>query len=910
MQTYRAKRTDFDTLIASLDKADDNGSDMEIDFALEALSAFFDKHSQSRQRAPLDPNNLPWRTPKVTNRQPIADTKGFQTAFFGQERPKLAAVGKTTGISVPKVLPAKPNADDLAETEDVQITPAIRAKAQELGNEPLAIYLWVRNNIRFTPTYGSVQGSQDTLDKLSGNAFDTASLLIALLRAANVPARYAYGTIDVPVDKVMNWVGGTTNIAAAQQVLGQGGIPNAALVTGGGVKNLRMEHVWVEAWIDYLPSRGAQHVEGDTWIPVDASYKQYTFTQGMDLKSGVPFDANVFLASVQQGATVNQTEGWVQNLNQANIQTTATNYQNQLKAYVDSRKPDATVGDVLGTQSIAPITATVFGGVLPYKVVAYGPIYAALPETLRHQFQYKLYADAYSRSIDNPIWTFQRSLPRLTGKKVTLSFRPSSQADADLIASYLPQPHADGSPTQPSEIPSALPALAYVTPELAVEGETVASGGSFKLGSELSGQGGFTQYDFSGWDLTSDDTLVAGQPSALGLSIQGISESQALALKERITQTKLKLEAQNFAGVSGEILTGDVLTSAVWSYFASVQTHGQLARRQAGMIDRPSLSYGLLHSKAKPNKLYGVILVSITFPGVLMDIGHLRHVRVAKDNNATTWANYNRVRGQFASAMEHSVIEASFVDRGTCNLPGSQNPDPSKPACAEAASAVKAIATAQVQGQKVFKITRENQNVIYQLTVRSDTLSEIQDAVAADKEVTIPSSSVTIGGWSGIGYTIVDPQTGAGSYIIEGGANGGEIDGLEFIAASMGLAFLTVAAVFVISTLWVAILAGALGLIANYLLNKSFKDDSRTWASYNGLRFLTMALLIPLFIILDSIVIISLPALFVLGLALSLLMALVTISYDLIISLSAGPPLIEGNKKLALNFNAVVSSPV
>ncbi|WP_420864302.1 transglutaminase domain-containing protein [Thalassolituus pacificus] len=36
-----------------------------------------------------------------------------------------------------------------------------------------------------------------------GNAFDTASLLVVLLRAANVPARYAFGTVRMPVASVM-----------------------------------------------------------------------------------------------------------------------------------------------------------------------------------------------------------------------------------------------------------------------------------------------------------------------------------------------------------------------------------------------------------------------------------------------------------------------------------------------------------------------------------------------------------------------------------------------------------------------------------------------------------------------------------------------------------------------------------
>jgi transglutaminase-like putative cysteine protease len=163
-------------------------------------------------------------------------------------------------------LSTTPTPDDLAPTEDVQLTDEIRALAASLGNNPVAIYNWVHDHIEFLPTYGSIQGSQMTLQNRRGNACDTASLLIALLRAAKLPARDAVGTVQIPIDKVMNWVGGVVHPEAALQVLGQGGIPNTALVQSGVIIAVKLEHVWVEAWVDFVPSRGAVHREGDTWV--------------------------------------------------------------------------------------------------------------------------------------------------------------------------------------------------------------------------------------------------------------------------------------------------------------------------------------------------------------------------------------------------------------------------------------------------------------------------------------------------------------------------------------------------------------------------------------------------------------------------------------------------------------------
>jgi hypothetical protein len=52
-----------------------------------------------------------------------------------------------------------PTPEDLALNIEVQFTPEIIAKAQELGNNPVKIYNWVRNNVEFVPTYGSIQGA-------------------------------------------------------------------------------------------------------------------------------------------------------------------------------------------------------------------------------------------------------------------------------------------------------------------------------------------------------------------------------------------------------------------------------------------------------------------------------------------------------------------------------------------------------------------------------------------------------------------------------------------------------------------------------------------------------------------------------------------------------------------------------
>jgi hypothetical protein len=99
----------------------------------------------------------------------------------------------------------------------------------------VAIHNWVRNSIEWVPTWGAIQCAEDTLSKKRGNAHDIASLEVALLRAANILARYQYGTIELDAEKAQNWVGGVSVPQAALQLLGQGGIANKGIVAGGKI---------------------------------------------------------------------------------------------------------------------------------------------------------------------------------------------------------------------------------------------------------------------------------------------------------------------------------------------------------------------------------------------------------------------------------------------------------------------------------------------------------------------------------------------------------------------------------------------------------------------------------------------------------------------------------------------------
>lgn len=88
-------------------------------------------------------------------------------------------------------------------------------------------------------------------------------------------------------------------------------------------------------------------------------------------------------------------------------------------------------------------------------------------------------------------------------------------------------------------------------------------------------------------------------------------------------------------------------------------------------------------------------------------------------------------------------------------------------------SAVKAMQIAASKGQKIFTITKANKNKILPLLNHdSGSMQDINQALNAGKEVITHQSRINYKNWTGSGYAIIDPDTGAGAYLISGGANG------------------------------------------------------------------------------------------------------------------------------------------
>ena len=762
------------TLRDDLDEIDKAKTESEKEHAIQKAQELLDKVKPPKKKSHFDPNKLPHRSAEPVFKDPrtkpeeFAEGKELRAKSIGKKPILVASNGSLKGLLSPDpllqtqssmqlALVNPPTASDLAENIEIQFTPAIKAKAAELNHNPVKIYNWVRNNIEYAPTYGSIQGADYCLQTKLCNDMDTASLLVALLRASGIHARYVYGTIQLPIEKVKNWVGGFTDSMEALRLLASAGVPTKGLTVGGQVAYVQMEHVWVEAFIDYIPSRGARHKNGhgDMWVPLDASYKQYSYIQGMDIKSAVPFDAQSFINQVQSTATIDETAGYVTNVNSALIEEAIQNYQTQVRNYITQNYPTATVGDILGVKDIIQQNFSYFLGTLPYKTIVKGDTYSIVPDSMRHHISINVTKDIFDSEIGTPI-NITKSLPELAGKKITLSYSPATSADQAVISSYLPQPHSDGTPIQPSELPSSLPAyLINLKPELRIDGIVVATGTAATMGTQETFDMTFLDPGRGG-DVVSN-VIQVGEYLGIAVTASKISRDGMKAAEDRLASAKTKLASADFTGLTKDDILGEMLYITAMLYNARIDGYDTVLAYSLGVRSVRGPSETIFQTILHVDEMFGVP-VRAADGGLMMDADRSISYVKALDGNMDNNVQFMRYSGINASAYEHRVPEQLF------SLPD---------APVEGISAVKALQIANDLGIPIYTITQANiGSVLPTLQVDETVINDIRDAISAGKEVIVSQANINYQGWVGCGYVVVDPVTANGGYMISGGMSG------------------------------------------------------------------------------------------------------------------------------------------
>lgn len=740
-------QNEMKTLLGNLKtiQSTDN-TDSKLEAVLAARKQLENKQLK-RSQQPFDPKNLPFKSMKPDkNNKPKTTLDEFSKAgLYNTPYKQYAALGDFTYDK----LAGASNPEYLEESDEVVITDAIKAKALELDYDPVKIYHWVLNNVEWIPTWGSMQDADITLGSFKGNAFDISSLHIALLRASKIPARYVHGTIEIPEDKFRNWIGGFNSIEAAGDFASSGGIPTTAIINGGKINTIRMEHIWVEAAIDYAPSRGAVNNDADSWVQMDPSFKQFEYKAAVNISSMSTLDGDQISQSLKDNMLINESEGWVSGLDISILKDAQSQITSDIENNLTTSSNEEMVYDVVGGNKTLIKVYPVLPSSLKNRIVVKGARYTKIPFNLQNKIQISLGKDILGQPINSLVLPWVK----VNNHKVTLSFKPATLDDEDVLYSYT-------NVTDFNKLPDSVSAyLMNVLPVLKLNGTIISQGQSMSLGKELDLLITINRPNRN--PLSTSSKIVSGSYLTLTTFGGGVSSQKVTMLNNKITNTRDKLNSgdqSQFDSISNEEFMGDMFYSGSLSYFSQFLMFRKVLSEQYGIVDGLLPSTGTYGYTPKVNYFFG-FPQSITSGAAEMDLGLITSFAQAKDADNNKVLNYMFNIGTIASALEHSIPEQMFSSLTTIT---------------EGFSAVKLLGLANSLGQKTYRISQYNiTTAISNLNLSSDVISEITSAVNMGKVVITHTDNITVNGWTGAGYIILDPEIGDGAYKISGGLNGG-----------------------------------------------------------------------------------------------------------------------------------------
>lgn len=302
--------------------------------------------------------------------------------------------------------------------------PTLASLAAGLDNDPDKIYWYVRNQIKYLPSFGTQKGALTTSIDRCGNAFDQAALMVGLLQAAGMTASFMYGELKLTAAQANAWLGtsGASDIWAARNLLGNGGVPVDVIWDAGTFTYyLILSHVWVKVNI------------GGTNYYFDPSYKAHCTVAGIDILTTAGYNATTFQNACLSGATT--TSDYFKNINQANMKTQLSNMADTLISWINTNDPDATVLDILGGRKIIEdVTQLRNASGIPNQNPATAPTnWTTIPNNYRTTMRVQY------PGIDQTFYSDD-----ISGKRLTMFFNSSLQAELRLDGTLIATSTAQG----------------------------------------------------------------------------------------------------------------------------------------------------------------------------------------------------------------------------------------------------------------------------------------------------------------------------------------------------------------------------------------------------------------------------------------------------------------------------------
>jgi RHS repeat-associated protein len=596
--------------------------------------------------------------------------------------------------------PLGPAAAAATTAQDVQpvgyIHPAVKALADTLA-DPIDVYEWVRNQIRPEFYHGVMKGPLETMREGGGNDADTAGLLIALLGAKGIPARFVRGTVELP-GPVATRLTGTASADQAIRVFTRAGIPNEPQTGTAGVGSVRIERVWAEAYLAYINYRGAPvDGSGRFWIPLDAAWKPLADPRGVDVLGGLGLDARAVFDEYLKAPQTKTPRAFL---------------EDRVKALLAERRPGTPYESVPNLRGFFPETLGLLPSSLPYRITSVSDYGNAPPEELRHTV--RLFAEAGGVSVLDA--TFPSS--DLLAQRLTISYVPFSDDDEATVRRF-------------GGLLQTPPYLVDVRVVVKLGGVAIASGDSpvglgvqYTFGLDVKTPGGIE---------TVRNRLVAGNLVAIGLNGS-----------EAIDRNESRDDAAR------------VLSGLAYKYLDKWNRSDEaLADLFRVAPVRPTLSACFVLSDIQVEYAGGDPLYPVSFDwkGIAVDADLRASAPVAVDNRDAERA-FLLWSGLEGSVLEHRLFEDEL------KIPS--------------VSTAKALQLASAQDVEVLDLDRGNVDVVLPgLPLDALVKADIQDATGRGLLARVPARPVTSLAWTGVGYLLLDTESGEAAWQLQGGHSGG-----------------------------------------------------------------------------------------------------------------------------------------
>jgi hypothetical protein len=652
---------------------------------------------------------------------------------------------------------------DLAETPEVLFAPAKAPQLnrvldeEDLRGSPARIAAWVRDNIEFVPIWGALQSSETVVTTRRGTAMDIASLVIAMLRASGVRARYAAGTVRVPIDEAMNWLGGFTDASAAASLLAGGGTPAAVQVgPDGKPAALRLEHVWVSAFVDWVPSRGACHVEGDLWVDIDASVKAHDYFPRTDLTGLAAWEElRRYVEASIAACTIDESSGEYRCAGDPVLED-STLLSDEIEELLRENAGSLSAREMLGLGRIRPSPSESLSPGLAAEVIARGWERAALEDDERFRVTIAL------RRGGEDVLELERAAASLGDSRFSIFFEPASEIDRRILADQFPDARD-----------AYLPETFYVAgvklvPHLREDGRTIATGPPLDMGADLE-----LTVDCSEPALRTAPirmSIVAGELTALAIDrlqvppplfdrIAAEVRSVTEVIEKTIVRRELPIAGADLA--PGEFLEA-LLSAAAHMWFAEVDSTNEMLASALGAVTHRYPSAGICSAKWRAGSVLGLPLTA-THQGVTMHVPGDVTLTVSRDGDPARAVLASIHQGFAGSGLEGSVPSQVFHF-------GEQDP-------AYFAGTTQVLGLVQLKGARLALVDAENVELLLQRwSLSAESAEEIRDAVGRGFSVLAHSGGLEAKGAVLAGYAILDLQTGGGTYrMSRTGTAGGEV---------------------------------------------------------------------------------------------------------------------------------------